>query len=185
MHAPRADHPALQGLVIDALPQDGHVLVAVHGELDLGTTQALEAALRQAVDSSVQGVDLDLSGTAFCDCSALNVLIAARRRALDRHKTLIVRSASSAVHRLLTITGTLSLFAPEDQEPMSVRRPARPNTDGRPPGEHALNRRADAARHRPGPRRPDGLFRAQSGGRLERAGQRFPEHEHQASSGRR
>ncbi|MET9904798.1 ANTAR domain-containing protein [Streptomyces sp. NPDC006446] len=139
MHAPPADHPALRELVIDAPPQDGRVTVAVRGELDLGATQALEAALSQAVESSVHGVDLDLSDTGFCDCSALNVLIAARRRALDGHKTLVVLSASSAVRRLLTVTGTLSLFAPEDQEPTAVRRPAQPAIDGRPPGQHALN----------------------------------------------
>ncbi|MFH8394475.1 ANTAR domain-containing protein [Streptomyces sp. NPDC018036] len=133
MYAPLVDHPAVQGLAIDAQSHDGRVLVTICGELGLGTAQALETALRHALRSSFRGVDLDLSETAFCDCAALNVLIAARRHALDRHKTLTVRFASPPVLRLLTLTGTLSLFAPEEHEP------GRPHLDRRTPGEHALN----------------------------------------------
>ncbi|MGW3913482.1 ANTAR domain-containing protein [Streptomyces sp. NPDC005070] len=133
MYAPLVDRPALQGLAIDAPSQDGRVLVTIRGELDLGTTQNLETALRHALKSSLLGVDLDLSETTFCDCVALNVLIAARRHALDGQKTLTIRFASAPVLRLLTLTGTLSLFAPEDPKPTP------PHHDGRTPGEHALN----------------------------------------------
>jgi anti-anti-sigma factor len=140
MHAPRADAPALQGLAIDALVQDGRILITVRGELDLGRAQVLQAALCQAIDSSVQGVDLDLSGTGFCDCANLNVLVTARRHAMDGHKTLLLRSASSAVQRLLTVTGTLSLFAPEDHEPTRL------NLDEQASGEPALDHDEQALR---------------------------------------
>src|SRR4051794_18463319 len=106
MCASTAGPPAEQDLRIDALPRGERVLVTVRGELDISTDQALEAALRKAVSSCTRGVDLDLSGTAFCDCSGLNVLMAVRRRALDSGKALTIRSASAAVQRLLAVTGT-------------------------------------------------------------------------------
>ncbi|MFJ6838482.1 ANTAR domain-containing protein [Streptomyces sp. NPDC091209] len=134
MYAPLVDRPAVQGLAIDTQSHAGRVLLTIRGELGLGTARALETALGHALKSSFRGVDLDLGETAFCDCAALNVLIAARRHALDRHKTLTVRFASPTVLRLLTLTGTLPLFAPEDHEP------APPHLDGSTPGEHALNR---------------------------------------------
>jgi anti-anti-sigma factor len=139
MHAPTADHPTLQELTIDALPQGGRVLVTVRGELDISTDHTLEKTLRDAVKRSIHGVDLDLSGTAFCDCSALNILVTTRRRALEDSKTLTIRSASPAVQRVLTATGTHPLFASQDHDPTHVRRPVQPGLDGRIPGEHALN----------------------------------------------
>ncbi|MET7986539.1 MULTISPECIES: ANTAR domain-containing protein [unclassified Streptomyces] len=136
----------MRELTIDVLCQSGRILVTICGELGLGTNQALKAALLQAVDSSAQGVDLDLSG-ATCDCSALNVLIAARRHALDAHKTLTIRSAGSAVRRLLSATGTLPLFTSHDTtRPAHARRPVRPDTESRTQGEHALDNEEEALR---------------------------------------
>jgi anti-anti-sigma factor len=86
------------------------VVVKVSGELDLDTGEQLEGALREAVNHSVRGVELDLRDVEFCDCSALNALLSTRRRALAQAKTLAIHSASPAVERLLDMTGTLELF---------------------------------------------------------------------------
>ncbi|WP_282703479.1 ANTAR domain-containing protein [Streptomyces sp. CC219B] len=101
---------------IDIRPDGDRVTMAVCGELDLDAAQDLEQSLRQALIRSVQGVDLDLSHVAFCDCSALNVMLGLRARALREGKTLVVRDAGPAVERLLTLTGTVSLFAPTDAD---------------------------------------------------------------------
>ncbi|MFD8393943.1 anti-sigma factor antagonist [Streptomyces sp. NPDC059680] len=115
MHAAMADAPAavevpLQDLMINVSPCGGRVLVTLCGELDICTEGALRSALREAVGRGCQGVDLDLTGITFCDCSGLNVLLAARRAALRAGKTLTVRAASRQVRRLLNATGTGSLF---------------------------------------------------------------------------
>ena len=97
-------------LDIETLPEDRAPLVVVSGSIDLVTEQALHNGLSQAVARSERGVELDLSGVDFCDCSGLNVLLRVRRRALDEGKTLTIRSAGAAMLRLFSITGTLPLF---------------------------------------------------------------------------
>ncbi|MFI6035082.1 ANTAR domain-containing protein [Streptomyces sp. NPDC051315] len=98
-----------------ALRPDGdRVVVAVRGELDLESAEQLDHALRAALAAAVGGIDLDLHEVVFCDCSALNVLIAAREQGLKQGKTLTIRSAGPVVERLLALTGTEGLFADPD-----------------------------------------------------------------------
>ncbi|MCN9241039.1 ANTAR domain-containing protein [Streptomyces sp. RY43-2] len=84
--------------------------VLVAGELDIGTEQTLRDALHDALRVSASGVDLDLAGVDFCDCSGLNALLFVRRRALRDAKTLALTKTGPAVGRLLSLTGTRSLF---------------------------------------------------------------------------
>ncbi|MCX4997557.1 ANTAR domain-containing protein [Streptomyces longwoodensis] len=106
---------AAPGPVIDVRPEGDRAVVRVRGDLDLDATRPLERGLRTALVSSVHGVDLDLSEVGFCDCSALNVLLAARRRALVEGKTLDLRATAPTVDRVLDLTGTRSLFADPDR----------------------------------------------------------------------
>ncbi|MCF1592114.1 ANTAR domain-containing protein [Streptomyces muensis] len=86
------------------------VRVTISGELDLDASERLRGVLREALNRSVRGVDLDLEGVSFCDCSALNILLHLRHRALESSKTVVIDSAGAAVDRLLTLTGTGPLF---------------------------------------------------------------------------
>ncbi|MEU6067481.1 STAS domain-containing protein [Streptomyces sp. NPDC047082] len=70
----------------------------------------MQTALRDAVTQSRDGVDLDLSGTAFCDACGLNCFLTARRHALAAGRTVTIRAASPLVQRLLSVTGTWPLF---------------------------------------------------------------------------
>ncbi|MGY1582255.1 STAS domain-containing protein [Streptomyces sp. MN13] len=101
------------GLMIETYPDDSRVLVAVSGELGLDVDAELRAALRAALAAADEAVELDMSGVAFWDCSALNVLLALREQALAEGKGVAVRAASPIVERLLTLTGTLPLFTPD------------------------------------------------------------------------
>lgn len=103
------DEPTL--LEIETHPAGYGTLVVVSGAIDIVTEQALQNGLSQALARSDRGIDLDMSGVDFCDCSGLNVLLRLRRRALDEGKVITVRAAGTAVLRLLRITGTLPLFA--------------------------------------------------------------------------
>lgn len=107
---PPAVSPAC--LLVTAVRPDGdRVMVEVSGELDLDTSERLRRVLREALNRSVRGVDLDLKGVSFCDCSTLNILLNLRNRALEQDKTIAIHAASTAVDRLLDLTGTQTLFA--------------------------------------------------------------------------
>jgi anti-anti-sigma factor len=87
----------------------GAALVEVRGELDLAAAPALTRKLRQAGDEH-ELVSLDLSAVTFIDCSALRVLIWARRRAQRRGRTLEICAGSRQVRWLLELTGTTELL---------------------------------------------------------------------------
>ncbi|WP_328883921.1 ANTAR domain-containing protein [Streptomyces sp. NBC_00299] len=92
------------------------VMVKVSGELDLDTSERLQGVLREALNRSVRGVDLHLEGVSFCDCSTLNILLNVRHFALEQGKTVAIHAASTAVDRLLSLTGTHSLFGRLDPD---------------------------------------------------------------------
>ncbi|MFJ4626645.1 STAS domain-containing protein [Streptomyces sp. NPDC088847] len=85
-------------------------VVVVSGEIDIDTEQTVQTALRLALARSSDGLDLDLAGVGFFDCSGLNALLRVRRLALAEGKTVAVRALSAEVARLLTLTDTSSLF---------------------------------------------------------------------------
>jgi len=97
-------------LEITTHPAGTRTVVTVSGEIDIDTEQTLQRALRLALARSPEGVDLDLAGVGFCDCSGLNVLLRVRRIALADGKTLRVRDAGPWVERLFALTDTASLF---------------------------------------------------------------------------
>ncbi|WP_327186775.1 anti-sigma factor antagonist [Streptomyces sp. NBC_01334] len=99
--------PALR---IGVRPDGDRVVVAVRGELDLDSAEQLAHTLRAALGAAVGGVDLELGGVEFCDCSALNVLIGLHEQGLKQGKTVALRTVGPAVERLLTLTGTRMLF---------------------------------------------------------------------------
>ncbi|MEU9266116.1 anti-sigma factor antagonist [Streptomyces sp. NPDC048251] len=95
---------------IGVRPDGDRVVVAVRGELDLDSAEQLAHTLRAALGAAVGGVDLELGGVDFCDCSALNVLIGLHEQSLKQGKTVALRTVGPAVDRLLTLTGTRMLF---------------------------------------------------------------------------
>ncbi|MGW0994295.1 ANTAR domain-containing protein [Streptomyces sp. NPDC002520] len=107
-----ASLPSATAPLVQAGPDDVRVTVAVSGEFCLENSQNLRHALTHALARSAEGIDLDLGGMAFADCAALNVLLAVRRQAVHGGKAVTVTAASPVVERLLTVTGTYSLFLP-------------------------------------------------------------------------
>ncbi|MEU9919540.1 ANTAR domain-containing protein [Streptomyces sp. NPDC051001] len=94
-------------LTIDADANGHHAVVTASGEIDFGNSPALAQILQDALDHSADGVEVDLAGIEFCDCSGPNVLLHVRRRAREAAKTLTVRVSSPAVQRLLELTDTV------------------------------------------------------------------------------
>ncbi|MGW3152140.1 ANTAR domain-containing protein [Streptomyces sp. NPDC001177] len=115
---------------VTAGPDGDRVRVTVRGEFSLDESQALRRSLRDALGRSVRGVDLDLSGLAFWDCAALNVLLSVRREALAEKKTVAVIAASPVAERLLAFTDTRALFSPSRGDTdVSVGEPLPPRED--------------------------------------------------------
>ncbi|KKD02604.1 hypothetical protein TN53_39625 [Streptomyces sp. WM6386] len=102
-------------MTVCARPDGDRTTVTVRGDLDLAADQQLQQALRSALTDSGKGIDLDLDGVEFCDCSGLNGLLGIRQQALDQCKTATIRTISPAAKRVFALTGTLSLFTPEDE----------------------------------------------------------------------
>ncbi|MGW1720275.1 ANTAR domain-containing protein [Streptomyces sp. NPDC002156] len=127
-------------LQIETRPSDHGTLVVVSGTIDLVTERALHNGLRQALAGSDRGIDLDLTGVDFCDCSGLNALLRLRMRALDEGKIITIRAAGTAVLRLLSLTGTLPLFtATGETEEAGVAAGAVAGAEITSPGEAGLD----------------------------------------------
>ncbi|MDQ0602082.1 anti-anti-sigma factor [Streptomyces canus] len=108
-------HDGETRLTVCARPDGDRTAVTVHGDLDLAADQELQQALRSALTDSGKGIDLDLDGVEFCDCSGLNTLLGIRQQALDQCKTVTIRAISPAAERVFALTNTLPLFAPEGE----------------------------------------------------------------------
>ncbi|CAM5520467.1 hypothetical protein SAVIM338S_03930 [Streptomyces avidinii] len=97
---------------------DRTVAVRPVGEIDIETAPVLQSALARALDlalaSPAKTVVIDCSRLTFCDSSALNALLSARRAAEEAGTTIRLASPNSQLQRLLEMTGVLSLFPAED-----------------------------------------------------------------------
>lgn len=132
--------PELPGLLVETYPHGERIRAVVSGEIDLQTDQLLDNALQAAVSRSHSGVDLDLSGVQFCDCTGLNVLLRLRRHALKDGKTITIRKISPIVMRVLTATRTLPLFTLDrDTSPTMNHPPVPQETQSDEDAEHDLH----------------------------------------------
>ncbi|MFJ9543230.1 anti-sigma factor antagonist [Streptomyces sp. NPDC101225] len=93
------------------------LVVTVSGELDLDSDELLQKTLSDALDRATGGLELDLAGVDFCDCSALRVLLRVHQHARATSKSLVLRASSPPVRRLLALSGALPLFEDGTREP--------------------------------------------------------------------
>jgi len=91
-------------------PENDVVVLAIAGEVDLGSAPALKAALNELLtDSAERGIILDFSALSHLDSTGLAVFIGFRRR-LHPGRRLLVAAASTYVMRLLKLTGLDGAF---------------------------------------------------------------------------
>jgi anti-sigma B factor antagonist len=89
---------------------DGVRVVAVRGELDLGTAPDLEGPLEEAVATTDASVLIDLCDCEFIDSTGIALIVRAWQR-LDRSADgegsgrVVICSDNSQVRRVLEITG--------------------------------------------------------------------------------
>jgi anti-anti-sigma factor len=95
--------------------QDGETLVlALRGELDLGSTSVLERELSDSASDGYGHILLDLSQLDFLDSRGLVALMQAQREAEARHKAFSLRAGAFQVQRLFEVTGLNAHFTFED-----------------------------------------------------------------------
>lgn len=106
-----------------ARPPARHTLVALHGEIDLGTTPLVRTQLLETARQTPLDVVLDLSRASFLDCSAMAVIAAARDTLSARGRSLILRDARGVVRRALALTDLAGLL--EEAGPSAAARSPR------------------------------------------------------------
>src|SRR5256885_6145158 len=77
-------------------------------EIDIANAGALASALAMA-ERAASTVVVDLTGTAFCDCSGLRALVPAQQRAVARGGQVRLVPRSTVI-RLLSMTGLKDMF---------------------------------------------------------------------------
>jgi anti-sigma B factor antagonist len=99
MVAPRTE------LKVDEVERDdGRVVLAVAGELDIGTAERLRLAVAPHLRPGAH-VTLDLAGVTFCDSTGLAALVGIYKRLAATDGRLILRAPIPRVLNLLTVTG--------------------------------------------------------------------------------
>jgi anti-sigma B factor antagonist len=97
-------------LTTETVPGDGCVTVRVSGEIDLHTAPTLRDAALTALHQHGPILRLDLSDVPFMDSTGLEVLLATRRRAELEGGSLTLLGPSSAVRRVIEVTGLDKVF---------------------------------------------------------------------------
>jgi len=85
-------------------PHGASVVVSVHGELDVTSSQRFDDCLSEAAAESDQ-VILDMSAIDFMDTTALAVIVAHWRRAVDEGGRFLLAGARYRYTKALWITG--------------------------------------------------------------------------------
>lgn len=90
----------------------GHVVVALAGELDLATADAVTEAFAEAATREGSGGCLcgDLSAVTFLDSTGLTALVTARRACEERGIEMVLVGAAGSVRRVLALSRVDSLF---------------------------------------------------------------------------
>jgi anti-sigma B factor antagonist len=89
---------------------DGHVIVALRGELDILDAAGVAGALT-AVTAREPQVIVDLAGLDFIDASGLAALVRARKHARRAGGDLLLAAPQERVLEVLAVTGLLDLFS--------------------------------------------------------------------------
>jgi anti-sigma B factor antagonist len=89
-----------------ATQRDGEqVNLAVGGEIDISTADALERAIADAINGGSGTVIVDLSDVTFMDSAGINALLKGRRWADAKDQQFRVTGATGIVRQILDVTG--------------------------------------------------------------------------------
>ncbi|MBV6696746.1 STAS domain-containing protein [Kitasatospora aureofaciens] len=98
------------GFRVEAEPWAEGTVLAVYGELDLGTVADLRAALDQALAVPGTVVVIDCAGLEFCDSTGLNALLRAQADAVADDSRIELARPRTLLLRMLELTGATDAF---------------------------------------------------------------------------
>jgi anti-sigma B factor antagonist len=88
---------------------DGHVIVALRGELDVADAVSVAAALAALAARNLQ-IIVDLAGLDFIDSSGVAALARGRKHARHAGGDLLLAAPKQQVLRILTLTRLIEVF---------------------------------------------------------------------------
>lgn len=91
-------------------PGPADTVLALSGELDHDTADALRDALDVALATAPARVLVDFADVRFCDSSGLNVLLRGRLAALEVGSAIELSALRPPVARMFELTGASSVF---------------------------------------------------------------------------
>ncbi|MEV8033450.1 anti-sigma factor antagonist [Streptomyces sp. NPDC002742] len=101
----------------------GHVVLELHGEIDLLTTTEITPLLDAVTSDPAPQVVIDLRCVEFFDCSGLRLLYRARRRVLDRGGRLHLVCDHPLTLRMFRVTGLSRILPPYASLEEALSRP--------------------------------------------------------------
>jgi len=99
----------MPGVELSTSACDGHVVVALRGELDVTGAAEAEAAITALVARD-QYLVIDMSTLDFTDCNSLGALLRARELARYGCGDMVLAAPQSYPRRLLVLTGQDEVF---------------------------------------------------------------------------
>jgi anti-anti-sigma factor len=100
---------AVPGIELKTTARDGHVVVALRGELDVSGAAGVEAAIA-AVMVPGQSLIIDMSALDFLDCAALGALLRVQGLARSFGGDVVLAAPPRRVRRLLVLSGQDQMF---------------------------------------------------------------------------
>jgi anti-anti-sigma factor len=88
----------------------GYPVVQPEVEIDVANADGLRAAIQEAGQGGQHIVIVDMSQTAFCDSTGLNVLVLAHKRLAADGGELRLVIREPTLLRIFTVTGMISMF---------------------------------------------------------------------------
>ena len=89
---------------------DGHVVVALRGELDMCTAPQLWETLAPLTQQVRGRLVLDLSGLTFMDSSGISCVIRAHKALRDHQGEIVLSGVRPVVHQTLELTGLTKIL---------------------------------------------------------------------------
>lgn len=99
----------MPGVELETSEHDGHVVVALRGELDVSGAAGVEAAIT-AVAEPGQSLIIDMSALGFMDCASLGALLRVQGLARSCGGDVVLAAPAPRAWRLLVLSGQDQAF---------------------------------------------------------------------------
>ncbi|GAA2969410.1 STAS domain-containing protein [Streptomyces enissocaesilis] len=100
----------VERLVITPAVVERDAVLALAGELDLGSEAVLARTVGDVLEAGYRRVVLDCADISFCDSRGFNALLAARQAVQDVGGVLALAAAPERLQHLLTLVGAEEIF---------------------------------------------------------------------------